>query len=166
MPLYLIRHAIAAERDPKLWPDDSERPLTKRGIRRFRRAARGLGRLAPTVDIVLSSPFARAWDTALILENEASWPAPLHCAELTVDNPVGLLEALKPFEGAESIALVGHEPYLSRFAAALLSPAWGPWLQFRKGGAALLRQTGDRNASRYELSWLLPPKVLRSLGRG
>jgi phosphohistidine phosphatase SixA len=29
--LYLVRHAIAAERG-KEWPDDTKRPLTKRGI--------------------------------------------------------------------------------------------------------------------------------------
>ena len=34
--LYLVRHAIAAERGPN-YPDDRERPLTSEGIVRFKR---------------------------------------------------------------------------------------------------------------------------------
>jgi phosphohistidine phosphatase len=164
MRLYLVRHAIAAEPDRERWPDDSERPLTPRGVRRSRRAARGLSRVTPPVDFVLSSPYVRAWDTALILEDEAGWPAPLQCPELTEDNPAALLDALKPFSGAESIALVGHEPNLSRFASALLSPTWGPWLQFRKNSVALLQQVDEAEPARFELAWFLPPRVLRALG--
>jgi phosphohistidine phosphatase len=162
MRLYLVRHAIAGVRDDEKWPDDSQRPLTPRGVRRFRRAARGLSRIAPTVDFVLSSPYVRAWETACILQKEAGWPSPLPCPELTVDNPSLLRDTLKPFAAADSIALVGHEPYLSRFASSLLSPGWGPWLQFRKGGVAQL-QTLDSDPERYELVWLAPPKMLRRL---
>jgi phosphohistidine phosphatase len=162
MRLYLVRHAIAGVRDPEKWPDDSQRPLTPRGVRRFRRAARGLSRIAGPADVVLSSPYVRAWDTACILEKETGWPAPLPCPELTVDNPTLLQDALKPFTTADSIALVGHEPYLSRFASSVLSPGWGPWLQFRKGGVAQL-QTVDGEPGRYELIWLAQPKMLRRL---
>jgi hypothetical protein len=28
MDVYLVRHAIAGQRDPARWPDDSQRPLT------------------------------------------------------------------------------------------------------------------------------------------
>jgi phosphohistidine phosphatase len=60
MDLYLVRHAIAGDADPSRWPNDSDRPLTPAGEKRFRRAARGLGRIVPKVDVVLSSTFARA----------------------------------------------------------------------------------------------------------
>jgi hypothetical protein len=33
--LYIVRHAIAAERGQE-WPDDNKRPLTERGISRFK----------------------------------------------------------------------------------------------------------------------------------
>ena len=39
--LYLVRHAIAAERGEE-WPDDTKRPLTDRGISRFKDVVRGL----------------------------------------------------------------------------------------------------------------------------
>jgi phosphohistidine phosphatase SixA len=39
--LYLVRHAIAAERGPQ-WPNDGKRPLTDQGISRFKEAVEGL----------------------------------------------------------------------------------------------------------------------------
>jgi broad specificity phosphatase PhoE len=44
--VYLVRHAIAEDRDSARWPDDSERPLTRRGLvrtlpERVRRARSG-----------------------------------------------------------------------------------------------------------------------------
>ena len=67
MKIYLVRHAAAFERDPDRWPDDSERPLAPEGEEEFRLAARGLARVVPRVDAILSSPYRRAWRTAEIL---------------------------------------------------------------------------------------------------
>ena len=52
--LYLVRHAIAAKRGDE-WPDDTKRPLTKRGISRFRECVTGLGELEVAVDEVFTS---------------------------------------------------------------------------------------------------------------
>ncbi|MDQ3791047.1 MAG: histidine phosphatase family protein [Actinomycetota bacterium] len=78
MDLYVVRHAVAHQHDEDRWPDDSKRPLTQWGEERFRRAAGGIIRLVPEFGLVLSSPFARAWRTAEILE-QAGWPAPISC---------------------------------------------------------------------------------------
>jgi phosphohistidine phosphatase SixA len=64
--LYLVRHAIAAERG-KEWPDDTKRPLTKRGIRRFRECVTGLGELEGAVDEIFTSPLVRAKQIADLL---------------------------------------------------------------------------------------------------
>ncbi len=77
MDLYLVRHGIAYDPDPAQWPDDKDRPLTPEGEKRFRQVARGLRELVPSVSVVLSSPWARAWRTAELLEKEAHWPAPV-----------------------------------------------------------------------------------------
>jgi phosphohistidine phosphatase SixA len=42
--LYLVRHAIAAERG-RQWPDDSKRPLTHKGAARMRQIVLGLREL-------------------------------------------------------------------------------------------------------------------------
>ena len=67
--LYLVRHAIAAERGDE-YPDDSKRPLTVAGIARFRKVARGLVGWASTSISILTSPFERARQTADILAEQ------------------------------------------------------------------------------------------------
>ena len=47
--IYLVRHAIAAERGDD-WPDDSKRPLTERGISRFKESVGGLTELDATIE--------------------------------------------------------------------------------------------------------------------
>ena len=55
MDLLIVRHAIAFERNPKRWPDDGERPLSPEGMRRARKAAAGLKRIANRPVRVLTS---------------------------------------------------------------------------------------------------------------
>lgn len=160
MDLYLVRHAIAGERDPVRWPNDGERPLTKKGIRRFTRAAKGLVSLVPEVDVVLSSPYRRAWQTAEILE-DAGWPAPRRLDELAQGEPGVLLRALQPYREFDKIVLVGHEPYLSRFITAVLGHA--PWQEMKKGGAVRIQADHLSLTGGAELRWYLPPSVLRKL---
>jgi phosphohistidine phosphatase len=161
MEIYLVRHAQAGERDPERWPDDSQRPLTKKGIRRFERSAKGIVSLVPEVDVVLASPYRRTWQTAEILE-DAGWPGPLRLDELIKSEPGALFRALTRYEDLSSIALVGHEPHLSRFATALLGRA--PWGEMKKGALAKLSQEAlNLSAGTTTLDYYLPPKVLRKL---
>ncbi len=76
MEILLVRHGIAEERDSRKWADDRGRPLTRPGTRKFRSIARILGKAWETPDLVLSSPLARAWQTAQILEEVCGWPEP------------------------------------------------------------------------------------------
>ena len=61
--LYLVRHAIAAERGED-WPDDSKRPLTTTGVSRFRDVVKGLAWFDVGLDEIYSSPLVRAKQTA------------------------------------------------------------------------------------------------------
>jgi phosphohistidine phosphatase len=165
MNLYLVRHAIAFDHDPATWPDDRDRPLTPQGEKRFRRAARGLAALAPSVDLVLSSGYVRAWRTAELLARDADWPAPTACEALESGRqPSDVLEALQPHADKGSAALVGHEPNLHQLASFLLTGDAAPaMLEFRKGGVALLQFDGAPAPGLAHLVWLLTPKVLRAL---
>jgi phosphohistidine phosphatase len=162
MDLYLVRHAIAAEPDPVRWPDDSERPLTPEGEKRFRRAARGLGSLVRNVDVVLSSPWVRAWRTAELLAKEAGWPAPVKCEALESGRaPAEVLQALQPHSGAKSVALVGHEPSLHELASYLLTAdILHASIEMRKGGVARLELDPALRPGTARLKWLVPPKIL------
>jgi phosphohistidine phosphatase len=163
--LYLVRHAIAEERDPLRWPDDRLRPLTAKGMRRFEAAARGLRRLVPTVDVLLTSPLVRARQTAEILVAEAQWPPPETMDALAPETPVGeTISALASFSTARRVAAVGHEPHLSELATALLGgEPTSPFLVFRKGGVACVQFDVGANPRGGVLRWLLTPKALRLL---
>jgi phosphohistidine phosphatase len=160
--LLVVRHAIAADRDP-LAGDDPARPLTPEGAERFARAARGLARLVPEVELVLASPYARAWQTAEILEREAGWPAPQPCAGLEAIRSAGDALAALAARREQTIAAVGHEPQLSELASLLLAgDEVAVRLQLRKGGAALLACPGGPRPGAATLLWSATPKLLRA----
>lgn len=165
MDLYVVRHAVAHDRDRERWPDDSERPLTPEGEERFRRVAGRLVGLVPWVDVVLSSPYARAWRTAEILA-EAGWPAPKKCEELGTEYPPHDVAAvLEGYAGVESVAVVGHRPCLHELVAYLLTgDPDDSWVQIKKGGVVCLRfgRRGVPGPGAATLRWLLPPKLLDS----
>ena len=165
MDLYLVRHAAAFERDPDSWPDDSRRPLTPEGEEEFRLLARGLATLVSRVDVVLSSPYLRAWRTAQILSELDSWPAPEASPVLEPTlPPEKAAQELFSYADAESIAVVGHRPGLHELAAYLLTgKADGLEIGLKKGGVACIRFDGDPAPGAGELQWLLTPKVLRVL---
>lgn len=151
--VYVVRHAIAEQRDAERWPDDAKRPLTKEGEARFREAARGLKEIAPEVETVLSSPYARAWRTAEILHEETGWPEPERCEALEADRSPS--DALGVVTGRDTVAVVGHEPFLSGFVGLLLGA--GLSIDFKKGGVVLVEDGA--------LRWYATPKILRGLSR-
>jgi phosphohistidine phosphatase len=163
--LYIVRHAAAYGRDPDRWPDDSRRPLTPEGEEEFRLAARGLARMASWPDVVLSSPYERAWQTAEILSELDSWPAPQLSPMLEPTLPPQKAAlALEGYTG--TVAVVGHRPGLHELAAYLLTgEADGIEVTIKKGGVACIRFDGAVQPGAGELRWLLTPKVLRSLAR-
>ncbi|HEV2235464.1 MAG TPA: histidine phosphatase family protein, partial [Ktedonobacterales bacterium] len=69
MRLYFLRHGQAG--NPDEWPhDDDERPLTRRGMAETAAAALGMRWLDLRIALVLSSPYVRAHQTALITAGE------------------------------------------------------------------------------------------------
>ena len=163
MYLYLIRHAVAHKRDAGSWPDDSERPLTPEGEEDFVGAARGLARIVPEVDILLSSPYERAWRTAEILTQHAGWPTPQEFPALEPDvAPEKVVLALQTYDEVQSVALVGHRPCLHEMAVYLLTgDAGSADMKIKKGGVVYIEFEGAPEAGAGKLRWLFTPKVLR-----
>lgn len=161
MRVFVVRHAIAHERDRKRWPDDSRRPLTAPGKRKFRKAARGLARILPGRVAILSSPWLRARETAAILA-AARGGRCIECKELAGNQaPGAMFELLRLRPGMDQV-IIGHEPALSRFVAAAIG-AGETSIGFRKGGAACVEFRGRILPGRGKLLWHLPPKMLRAI---
>jgi len=158
MLLYLVRHGKAAA-----GPRDAERPLTADGLEEMRRIARRLARLGLAFDATLTSPLVRARQTAEVLAEAGIAGAVEECSALA---PGGTLAqaldqaARRHAGGAERIALVGHEPTLSEWAAILIG-APTQTLELKKGGIVGL-ELPDRPPfeGRATLFWLTSPKLL------
>ena len=163
--LYLVRHAIAAERGPN-YPDDRERPLTSEGIARFKQSVEGLKDLEVKLDLVLTSPLKRATHTAELLVAGVGGKPRLEQLEALA--PGGrlaqVLEAITKYsKRARHMALVGHEPDMGELATRLLR-ARGT-VQFKKGAVACLEMDGAMPTGPGTLRWLLPPRALRKIGK-
>ena len=162
--LIIVRHAIAYERDALRWPDDRDRPLTPDGEAKFRRAARGIGRVSGSIDTVLCSPLVRAWRTAEILTDEAGWPEPLVFESLEPERSAAdVAAALMPHRMRDTVALVGHEPLLGELVSFLLTGSdSGSAFPLKKGAVAAVDVDGDiPNGS--SLRYLLTPKIERAI---
>lgn len=162
LTLVLVRHAIAEERGTA-WPDDDQRPLSRDGVRKWKRAARGLAGVLPAVDLLLTSPLVRAVQTAEILARAASPSPKLHLLDALRPGtrPATTIAALRTRASRGTVVLVGHEPTLSELAAQLLH-LQGP-LEFRKGAAMAMVSQGLGTRGPARLEWFLTPRVLRDL---
>ena len=73
------------------------------------------------VDVVLTSPYLRASETAAILTEEAGWPeAEMSSAFEPLEPPSSALRELEA-RSERSLAVVGHQPELSELASELLT---------------------------------------------
>lgn len=165
MKLLLLRHAPAEPADAAGGVDEA-RHLTRRGRRRFKKAARGLASVVPRPEALWSSPLIRALETAEIAAK--AWGDVLPTPEplLAGGAPGALMRALEDHPAAHSddavIALVGHEPDVSALLGHLLGGS-SEGLSFKKGGAALV-DVPDFKVPVAQLLWFLPPRLLRRLG--
>ena len=165
MQLLVIRHAIAMEREDfaKSGRPDADRPLTDTGRRRMRKNARGLQRIAPRPDLIATSPWLRAADTARVIAETLGVERMETIDEMTPDHhPKDLAAWLNEHNDAPTVAVVGHEPHLGELVTWLLGGK-GSNVEFKKGGASLLRIDGEVESGSAVLQWHLSPAQLRGL---
>lgn len=160
MRLIIVRHAIAVPHGTPGFADE-ERPLTPEGEARFREAAGGLARAFDKPDALLTSPWLRARQTAEIAG--AAWKIDPKTAKAlaggTFEDQAAVLDA---YPKDATVAVVGHEPYVSDLLARLLGTKRSERLEFKKGGVAVVDLAGSL-AEGGSLVAYLPPKVLRKL---
>jgi len=160
--LYLIRHAIAAERGEE-WPNDDKRPLTERGMSRFKEEVEGLKELDVEIDEIFSSPLVRAKQTAQILAAGMKGKPTLKTLDQLAPGhtPAAVMTQLAKVAKRRRIALVGHEPDLGELAAHLIGA--GRALPFKKGGVCRIDVESLVSRRAAALIWFVTPRVLRKL---
>ncbi len=164
MTLYLIRHAQADARGPT-YPDDSKRPLVDKGFKQVKTLVKVLKRLSIEFDALFSSPYTRAAQTAEPLLPHLRKGRHIHYLDtLAGDNYTQFLVDVKErlSKNDETIALVGHEPYLGELAANLLTGDTDePKINFKK--AALLGLSGELEVSQMTLEMFVPASVYKNI---
>jgi phosphohistidine phosphatase len=162
MELYFLRHAMADERDATLYPDDSLRPLSAKGAKRMHQVAEGMRALNLSFDVIYTSPFARANQTANIVAETLRLHKKMRETDTLSTNgdPEELIRLLQSGGNEfQRVLLVGHEPYLSDLISVLLVGDGSLALTMKKGGLCKLQAGILKYGRCASLEWLLPPSI-------
>ena len=167
MNLYIVRHAIAEQRQESASEaEDSQRPLTDKGRKKFRKVARGLRDLGVGIDMILTSPYVRAADTAAILRKQLK----LGKEQLDVVQDIApggdaarlIAEISQKYGTLEGVAIVGHETGLSRLVSMLLYGDPSLPITLKKGGVCCLTVDKLEYGRCATLQWLMAPSQMES----
>ena len=161
MIVYFLRHASAGKKvlNPK---KDERRPLDQEGILQARYIGRMLAALDVQVDAIVSSPLARALQTASLVANELAFESPVQTdkallPESEFDQFRSMLARLRK---CEEIIVVGHNPSFTEFLSRAISASTGAaQIEFKKGAVAKVEMQGRSGL----LHWLVVPKIARTL---
>lgn len=172
MNLLVIRHAIAEDKDAfaASGRSDDQRPLTREGRSKMRRAAEGLRATCPRVSVLASSPLVRARETADIVAPAFRVTRVQIVEALRPDRPfeelTDWLQRHVPPNGEDedtTVAVIGHEPHLSGLVTWLMMGGRESRIELKKGGACMLRFARELAPGQAVLRWALAPSQLRRL---
>jgi len=160
MRVYLMRHGPAIDRESPSCPPDPERPLSSAGAKKTRAVIEGLRRLDLAPDLLLSSPYVRAWQTADLVR-KALGTGEISASEalLPLAQPDLLLAELRRRKPTVAFC-VGHLPHLDLALAAMLA-APQELTSLKKAGVACVELPARGSGL---LLWLATPSMLRLLG--
>ena len=168
MELYVIRHAIAQPLGRKNDFTDEKRALTSEGRERMREAVKGLRKIGVEFDLVMTSPLVRAVETAEIITT-ALGLSKIEIEQTETLAPGASIDELfgeiKRHTGAESIALVGHQPDLGEIISKIVQGNESLSIELKKGSVCCINVVETVPTLRGSLIWLLGPKQLRMLGK-
>jgi phosphohistidine phosphatase len=161
MDIYFLRHGKAAELGDPGVTDDFSRELTPKGIEEIEAQAAVMERLGVAPDAILSSPLARAKQTAELVAKGLGRKKSLLVSDALAPGcdleRLGRLVA--QHASAKSLLVVGHEPDLSTMIGELVGRG-GARVEMKKGGLARVELRGSLHVGAGMLVWLVPPRVL------
>jgi phosphohistidine phosphatase len=161
MVLFFLRHGVAA--DEGEWPGtDETRPLTQEGRRALEGAVIALGAVRDVPPLIVSSPLARARQTADSIAGAFAPPRPVIEDEHLRPGfgSKDLADVVRSHRHDHSLILVGHEDDFS----ATIGELTGTRMVCKKGG--LIRVDVKLNAGDFtdgKVVWALTPTLLSLL---
>jgi phosphohistidine phosphatase len=165
MRLVVFRHGIAE--DTAADGTDASRVLTPEGVKRARQAARALARLCDPPDVILTSPKARARQTADAAAE--AFGSPIEVVDELADGPPEPALRALARRSEKTVMIVGHEPMLSELVEQVCTGSRSRgFVDLRKAGCACLDVALDSggNATEATLLWLATSKMLRAAAPG
>ena len=155
--LHLLRHAHAG--DPLKWHgSDDDRPLSSKGRGQAERLGALLAAIGFTTGAIVTSPKARARQTAEIVADRLG-------IQPTTDDRLADSLSLAAFDRVMadagdpgSIVLVGHDPDFSELLGLLSGASLST---MRKGALARIDVPRPLEPGSGVLRWLLPPELVR-----
>jgi phosphohistidine phosphatase len=166
MQLYIVRHGIAIDQDDPKCPPDPDRYLTEEGIEKTKQVAKGIAALGATADLLMSSPYVRAMQTAEIFASALDCPAQkIRRTDLLLPGSEALVfyRELAKDKQSSTVFCFGHAPQLDDLIAAGIGSK-NHVTSLKKAGVALLELKRVSPPS-GELVWLATPKLLRRAGK-
>lgn len=157
MKIYLIRHGDAEQ--SSLTRRDFDRELTPHGIDKLEKTVHGWKNYIKHFDLLVSSPFKRALQTARIIADIYE----MH-DKLIVDDRVACgcrtedILNIANSMGVEKIAFIGHEPDMSTHIASLISDAEIN-IEFKKAMIAKISFGAKARFSRGVLQYMIPSEL-------
>lgn len=157
LQVYLLRHGIAE--DGKPGTADRDRALTAEGKRKLREVLRVAKAAEVRPEIILSSPYKRAKETAVIAAELLGHKGEIIYSNALVPSgdPAEVWTEIRSLRAAQ-ILLSSHEPLCSRLAAFLLN-APSLDIDYKKGALARISIPTMGPAPRGVLEWLLTAKL-------
>src|ERR1700686_5722768 len=162
MDLYIVRHGIAIDREDPKCPPDPERYLTEEGMDKTRQVAKGIAALGITPDLLISSPYTRAMQTAEIFANALEYSKQkIRRSDLLFPGAEtsALFRDLPKDKHPSSVFLFGHAPHLDELVAAAFARKH-PITSLKKAAVAALKLKRISPPS-AEFLWLATPRLVR-----
>jgi phosphohistidine phosphatase len=166
MELYIVRHGIAVDREDPKCPSDPERFLTDEGIEKSRQVAKGVAEVASVPDLILTSPYLRALQTAEIFAEILEYSKhKVRKSDLLLPGaePLQLFRELAKDKELSSVFVFGHSPHLDDLVATSITSKHHI-SSLKKAGVAFV-QLKRLSPPSGELIWLATPKLLRKAGK-
>lgn len=158
MEIYILRHGIAE--DPRPGLRDSDRALTGEGKKKLREVLEFAREAGVKPELLLTSPFRRARETAEIA-HEILAPQALvaPCNSIIPGGEMGhAWTDIRTHKDAEAILLATHEPFAGLFTAYLLNVPVLP-IDVKKGAMIRVDVEAFGPQPHGVLKWMLTPRL-------
>ncbi len=162
MKLIFLRHGLAEGQFSFDQDTDFQRELTAEGMAKLHKTIQLFKSTQPNIDVIFSSPLARAVQSAEIFWEHFQKSDLEMMADLDIlDDPLHLIEYISFLPNDGTYAFVGHDPHLTKVIASLL--ALHPehdFMKIKKGGICVVEGSMWEG---FTLELLISPKFLSKI---